>query len=105
MSMLEKLEDIKHVKLLTLNCNDGISLEVTNVTPQIAKDFVRYQSINRTGWVYAPKDRDKIVLATWFLNRGCTTSFSINKDVDLPWFKRLNIGRKIWRLNRQLTTK
>lgn len=101
-SLLEKLEKIENLELLTLNCNDGISLEVTKVTPRIARDFVKYQSIAESGKVYIPHDTDKISTAAWFINRGCIVNFSLNHEMEINWIDKWLMKMKAKQLNKQI---
>jgi hypothetical protein len=98
MNLEEKLENITAVELIQLDFNNNIRMEISNTTPRIARDYVRYQSINRTGKIYAPEDEEKITLAKWFINRGCTVRFILNPDNKINLFQKLKSNRKVKRL-------
>jgi len=102
MTLLDKMEKLVAVEQLELNCNDDVCLQITNLTPQIAKDFIRFQSIDETGWVYIPNNREKLDLAEWFKNRGCTVKFTISKELHCNLIKKWQLLRKIKTLNDHL---
>lgn len=88
--------------LLKLHCGCGIKLEVRGVTSQIISDFIRYRSIDRTGLIIVPKDKDKLDLAMWFSNRGCKVKFLFEDNDSIGLFCKFLLRMKVCFLNLKL---
>ena len=96
--LLSELEDVVNVIDFSLDFKDGISLLIEGATPQLARDYLKYQT-DANGLRYAPSYHDKLQLAQWFKLRKCKVKFIANSKVKLRWWEQLQVGWVLGRLN------
>ncbi|VBB09014.1 Hypothetical protein LUCI_4300 [Lucifera butyrica] len=100
----DQIDELSRISRFRIRYDDNINMEVSEATSQILKDYIKYQSIKESGWCYAPKQKDKLLIAEWFIIRRCLVTFHVNPLAKLNWFQLWLLKYKVNELNAAICT-